>query len=151
MDNNTNPLATLEKNKRLQWFKLHTERQGIEACKAWAPVISLDDLCDSKNLPEVFHEHIKDHLLGNHAKRIKAIRRKPFSLEVLSDIRVGDGLDEYGERKYTDYNKGEVLEGLQMYEAIQIYLKFGPHSPLSGCRGKVRELVKKRTTKKKAE
>lgn len=148
MDMNTNPLATLGKDKRLQWFKLHTERQGVEACKAWAPTITLEDLCDTKNLPEVFHEHIKDQLLGNHSKKIRPIRRPSFSLEVLDEIRVGDGLDEYGERKFTTYKKGDVLEGLQTHEALQIYLKFGPFSRLSSCKGKVREVTQKTKAKK---
>lgn len=144
MDTNTNPLEALKREQRKQWFKLHTERQAMEACKTWAYTITLDELCDTKNLPEVYHEHIKDYLLGNSSmgKRIKAIRRKPFSIKVISDIEVGDGINEYGERMYTVYKKGQKLQGLQMQEALQIYLKYGPHSPLSSCRGKVQEIIK---------
>ena len=149
MDKDTNPLAYLDKPQLRQWFKLHTERQGIEACKAWAKTITLDQLCDTKHLPEIFHEHVKDQLLGNHSKKIRAIRRS-FTLEVLEDIKVGEGLDEYGERKFETLKKGTVLENISAEYALQVYLKYGPYSTLSSCRNKVREVVEEKPKKKKA-
>ncbi len=146
MDASVNPLATIPKEQRRQWFKLHTERQAQEACKQWVKTVSLDDLCNLDFLPETLHVFMVDYLTGNPAKKIQRIRRAPFRLKALEPIKVGRGLNEYGLRVFDEVPKGEI-EGLDAETALQIYLKFGPHSKVQSCKGKVVELSKSKKAK----
>lgn len=145
-----NPLAQLEPDQRPQWFRLHSEAQAHEALRQWVQTASLTDMLHPA-VPETHQVFLCDLLLGNPQKRVQRIRRN-FSLEVLEEIKVGRGLNEYGQRVYDVYEAGEYQ--MSSDEAIQIFLKYGPNG--RGQRaGKVRETppapraVKK--TKKKAD